>query len=767
MGNTRPMGRNVQVTDYLFKTKPYQHQKERFYLYRDKPYHAHLWEQGCVDCQTEYLAPDGWHRIDQYKSGPVAQWNPETGKAEFVEPLEYIVGECTSMLHFKGRGVDQMLTGLHRMPTLTKHNKLLGVRTAGEVAEQLWGSKWSLQRIPSNVSMPLFGTGIDLSENGLRLQVAVNADGSFPNACKRTKTFPLSWWQEVTNEQRDIILDEVFHWDGSLRTDNRGPAYYSRHESDTDFIQFLLTSAGKISSKAYSGGVWAVSVRGSRTNGYWLRGDNVTHKEPSDGKKYCFKVPSTFLVLRRNGCVFPTGNTGKSKIIIDSGAYLYAQGAIDAIMIIAPNGVHRNWVINEIPKHCPDYIDYKYAYYASSLNKSEKEKLNSVLKYKGLKLISMNVEALATKKGKEFLNNFLECFRSMLLVDESTSIKNPKAARTKTLLKMKNKAYFRRILTGTPVTQGPLDLFTQFNFLDDDILRTSSYYAFRNRYCIMKEMRHNGRSFQVVDSYCNLDELQELIAPYSDRLLKVDCLDLPEKVYQKHYVNLSDAQLKVYKELKKDMVAEIEGQFISTQLALTKLLRLQQIIGGFIQFDQTIEFDEDMHPIIHAKEAPKPIDKVNPRIEALAGLVEETQGKVIIWARFRAEIEAICARLRALYPHGVVEYHGGIPNDERARNIELFQEDQNIKVFVANKAAWYGLTLTAASTVIYYSNEYSLEGRLQSEDRAHRIGQRNNVNYIDIIAPDTVDEHIVTALRSKKDISNIITGDEELSNWLK
>lgn len=460
--------------------------------------------------------------------------------------------------------------------------------------------------------------------------------------------------------------------------------------------------------------------------------------------------------------------TGKTKVCIDTSVWLYSKAEIDSVLIVAPNGVNRNWVLNEIPTHCPDYACWSAAYYASSMNKQEKAALDKTLKAEGLRYISMNAEALATKKGQEFFREFLINNNTLLIVDESTLMKNPKAIRTKILVKNAKHAKYRRILTGTPVTQGPLDLFTQFAFLDPHILGISSYYAFRNRYCIMREMRTAGRSFQVVDSYCNLDELQGLIDPYSDRVLKVDCLDLPEKLYQKHYVPLSKEQTKLYNELKKDMVASIGEQQMSTQLALVKLLRLQQIIGGYFQADQTVDFDEDMNPIISAKQPPTPIDKNNPRVQAVVDLVEASQGKVIVWARFRAEIQAIVDALRAERHHQfVVEYHGGIDDDERHKNIDRFQTDSRVKVFVANKAAWTGLTLHAATTVIYYSNEFSLEGRLQSEDRAHRIGQKHNVTYIDLIAPNTVDDHVVKALRSKKDIANIITGDKALNEWLK
>ena len=323
--------------------------------------------------------------------------------------------------------------------------------------------------------------------------------------------------------------------------------------------------------------------------------------------------------------------TGKTKIIIDTVSWLYCKGDIDALLIVAPNGVQRNWVLNEIPIHTPDYVSYKSTWYSNSPNKKEEAAICQVLDHQGLKIIAMNIESMATAKGVAFAKKFLLSFRSMLVIDESSTIKNPKATRTKNLLKLSVHAKYRRILTGTPVTQGPLDLFTQFSFLDSQILRCQSYYAFRNKYAIMKEMRTAGRSFMVVQGYVNTDELANLIAPHSHRVTKVDCLDLPEKLYTKRYVELSLTQRKLYNSLKKDVLVEFNGKEMSAPLALTKLLRLQQIVGGFFSADVEFDISDDgeILPSL-SKRIPEAIDEKNPRVESLIELMEETNGKVII-----------------------------------------------------------------------------------------------------------------------------------------
>jgi SNF2 family DNA or RNA helicase len=458
---------------------------------------------------------------------------------------------------------------------------------------------------------------------------------------------------------------------------------------------------------------------------------------------------------------------GKSKIIIDTSAYLYANGKIDLLLIISPSGVNRNWVINEIPTHCPDYINASAAWYASVLNKADMASLDKTINHTtGLKVITFNIESMATKNGTEFIKKLLLSFRCMLVIDESHIIKSNKAIRTKTILKLAKHAKYRRILTGTPVGNGSLDLYTQFTFLDSQVLRCNSYYAFRNEYAEMKEINTAGRSFKVITGYKNLDQLSNLISKCSDRLTKKECLDLPEKLYAKRYVELSDNQRKLYNSLKKDICAEFNGKSISAPLALTRLLRLQQITGGFFQPDiAQSEENEDLF-ISMLDIGPEPIDKVNPRIESVIELLQETQGKVIIWSKFRIEIKHIVERIIEEFgPNSVCEYHGGVSKEDRSANITAFQNNPELRFFVANKAASTGITLTAASTVIFYSNDYSYIDRSQEEDRNHRIGTLNPVTYIDLIAPRTLDEKIVETLRNKKSVSDSITLDDPI-NWI-
>jgi SNF2 family DNA or RNA helicase len=448
--------------------------------------------------------------------------------------------------------------------------------------------------------------------------------------------------------------------------------------------------------------------------------------------------------------------TGKTKIVIDTAAYLYASGLIDTLLVVAPNGVHNVWVESEIPEHMPEYIAYEYFAWNSKRSKSKSYMAcfdDTIANGQVLSIFAFNVDAVITKKGFEALNRILTYRRCLFVIDESHTIKTPSAQRTKELIKLSKMAYYKRILTGTPVTQGPLDLYSQFEFLDESILGFTSYYAFRNRFAVLAEEINfrTKKKYVVVKGYKSIEELSKMIEPYSSRVVKKECLDLPDKLYQKRYVYLSDKQRSIYDSLRDTLIAELDGEQLSAPLVLTKMLRLQQIMGGHFPTEESIER----------------IDKVCPRESALLELLEETSSKVIIWARFTAEIRALERLIRQIYKHhSVVTYFGETSSDERLRAIERFQNDDTCRFFIGQpKSGGTGITLHAASTVIYYSNDFSLATRLQSEDRAHRIGQHKNVTYIDLIARDTLDFKICKALRDKLDIASAITKDD-IREWI-
>jgi len=443
--------------------------------------------------------------------------------------------------------------------------------------------------------------------------------------------------------------------------------------------------------------------------------------------------------------------TGKTKVLIDNMAMLYDKGKIDGALIVAPKGVVKTWYEQEIPTHLPDHIENVTVLWQPNITKKQQEKLESLFEIEtALHILVMNVEAFSTEKGIKFASKFLNSHKVLMAIDESTTIKTPTAKRTKNIIKLGNYSKYRRIMTGSPVTKNPLDLYTQCEFLDPFLLNHSSYYSFRNRYANMKTINVRGRSIQIVHAFQNLAELSEKLQGFSYRVLKEDCLDLPPKNWTKRHITLSKEQQKVYDQMKKEALATLNGKVTSTMTVITQLMRLQQITcGHFVADDGSTQ------------------EIKNNRITELMEVLAEIEGKAIIWGHWQKDIQNIVGEIEKIYgPGSVVSYYGLTPQDERQDNIRRFQDDPECRFMVGTPSTGgYGITLTAANTVIYYSNGYDLEKRLQSEDRAHRIGQKKNVTYIDIIAEDTVDDKIVKSLRKKINIASEVLG-EELRDWI-
>jgi len=443
--------------------------------------------------------------------------------------------------------------------------------------------------------------------------------------------------------------------------------------------------------------------------------------------------------------------TGKTKVLIDNLAMLYDKGKVDGALIIAPKGVIGTWYNQEIPTHLPDHIENVSVLWQALITKKQQENLDSLFKTEEkLHILIMNVEALSTSKGTEFAAKFLNCHRSMIAIDESTTIKNSSAKRTKNILSLAKLAKYRRIMTGSPVTKNPLDLYSQCEFLSPWLLNFQSFYAFRNRYAEMKTINARGRSIQVVNYFKNIGELSDKLKGFSYRVLKEDCLDLPDKIYVKRNIALTPEQLKVYQQMKTTALAILNGKQVTSVTVLTQLMRLHQITCGHFTAD------DGSTQIIK-----------NNRISELMNVLEEIEGKAIIWANYQHDIVQIQKAIEKEYDKDyAVTYYGLTPQDERQENIKKFQNDPNCRFLIGTpQTGGYGITLTAANTVIYYSNGYDLEKRLQSEDRAHRIGQKKAVTYVDLITEKTVDEKIVKALRKKINIASEVLG-EELRDWI-
>jgi SNF2 family DNA or RNA helicase len=456
--------------------------------------------------------------------------------------------------------------------------------------------------------------------------------------------------------------------------------------------------------------------------------------------------------------------TGKTWIIINDIAALWASGELDAVVVFAPNGVHSNWTLIELQKHMPDWVRFRSAAWSASPSKVDKKKLEDLLSSKDsteLRILTVNWEALQHKRSFEFVDKFCNASRRLMIVgDEIDAVKNPSAIRTKNLMKLKKYSHYRRGMTGTPVDGSPFSLFAPLNFLDESILGTTSYFAFKAEYA---EMLQAGNPLfdhivaktraryapQIVATgagglpkYRNLDKLSGIIAPHSFRVLKKDCLDLPDKVYKSVFFDMTKQQRAIYEVAKKECRLVLEGNETPFH-KLASLTKLSQITSGYY-----------IHPL---SEEPVRIEgeniKLNLLVERVAAILEQGE-KVIVWARYTIEIEDIMKELSRIEGCNPVEYYGAVNKTDRINAIESFERGA-ANVFVGNQqAGGTGITLVSASYVIYFSNNFSLRDRLQSEDRAHRIGQIKNVTYIDIAASGTVDEIVIKALSNKKNVAD-------------
>ena len=443
---------------------------------------------------------------------------------------------------------------------------------------------------------------------------------------------------------------------------------------------------------------------------------------------------------------------GKSKVLIDNVAWLYDQKKIDTVVIVAPKGVYRNWQVSEIPAHLREDIEHEVYVWNPNPNKDQQRHLKEgIEERKKLRIFLVNVEGFATTKVRKYMEMFVRGSSFLLAVDESTTIKNPKAKRTKALVAIGKSASFRRILTGSPVTKSPMDLYSQCAFMDTELLGHDSYYSFQGRYAITRTQRMGSHSFQQIVGYRNLEELSTKLDSFSYRVTKDEALDLPAKIYTVREVNLNDKQREYYMSLKKAAIVLLgDGELVSAPAVMTQLLRLQQVLCGHLKTD-----DGDL------------VEFKTNRITALLETVEEMSGKIIIWSRFRYDIIKITEELKKVYGcDSTVNYFGDTSDSDRQAAIRRFQFE-DARFFVANpQTAGFGLTLTAATNVIYYANDFNLETRIQSEDRCHRIGQHHPVTYVDLVTRGSIDEYIVRSLRAKIDLSAKTLG-EEVRQWLE
>ena len=452
--------------------------------------------------------------------------------------------------------------------------------------------------------------------------------------------------------------------------------------------------------------------------------------------------------------------TGKSWIIMATAEKLYEAGEIDALFILAPPGLHTNWTIYELPEHMS--INYTAIAFQSKKAGTKKHMAacNAVLNNDAgtFPILALSYPGIKTAAGKKLAKQFLTKHRCLFVADESNRIKTPGAKITRTVLAASDYAIYKRTLCGTPITNSPFDIYTQFRFLDKNFWANTpyglgSYQCFKTFFGVWVK-GYNGkteREFDQCVAYRNLPILTKLVSQMSSRVLKEDCgLNLPEKLYSYAGFEMTAKQWKLYKELEDDFMCEIEGEMLFTPLAITRLLRLQQVANGYLPTGD----EGEMHMI----------EKDNPRLKILGEITQDLPHKAIIWARFIKDIDLICEMLG----DKAVRRDGTVNEDQREANKFRFKTTSvdEVQFIVATPDSMgEGHTLNEALTTIYYSNSFKMKERHQSEDRNHRAGQKNHVNYIDIVADNTKDVAIIESLRVKFDNASTII-DGRIRNWL-
>jgi SNF2 family DNA or RNA helicase len=436
--------------------------------------------------------------------------------------------------------------------------------------------------------------------------------------------------------------------------------------------------------------------------------------------------------------------TGKTKTSLDLFSAYFLDQKVDRLLVVTKFSTRKNWE-REVAIHCPVPTEVMIL---NTTKPKVFEEFNTSVSDK-LKILIVGTESLAAGNAILYAQKFVDVStRVGMIVDEAHMIKNHSAVRSRNCVKLGKSAAYKLIMTGTPVANGPMDVYMQFECLDTDILGIGDFYSFRNRYAVM-----GGFENKEIVGYQNMEELIELISPFVFQVRKSEVLtELPPKVYETREVQMTDEQRKLYKDIAKRDQTVVGDQGITVKSVLERMLRLQEITGGIITFERNPD-TYNRSKFVHSR-----IDGRNPKIEELLSICDETEGSMIVWCRFVEEIVMVTEALQEKYgKSSVVQIYGEITEEQRDHNVQdLFQQGK-ARFLVGNAATGgVGLNMTRAETVVYFSNSFSFTDREQSEDRAHRIGQTKSVTYIDLIAEGTVDSVVVQALREKKDVSEFV-----------
>ncbi len=776
------------VRDYVWtgKLKPFAHQKETaaFLTLNQKAFCFS--EAGCVDSDTEYLSPTGWVKISDYAGGDVAQYHPDTGAMEFVSPTEYVKLPCADMVRVKTKyGLDQLLSPEHRVLLVDgkKKEAKQEVTSAAELLRrhdadhagfkhELGGCKAGTTTIAfSGAAIPTVfsaagGEGVPLSDEALRLQIAVHADGHFSkkstttwctvrlkrpqkvarmrqllegagvtytetvpeyesakgfhifkfNAPVRSKSFGAEYWA-ASPYQLGLVADEVLYWDGTNAKNNKCGMYRTCDKPSADFIQYAFCATGRtariaVFDRAKRESIdYVVTVRDTQRLYIKARTKATVWAEPStDGFKYCFMVPSTFLIFRRNGCVFASGNTGKTASVIWAADYLMKLGKIKRVLVVCPMSIMKAAWQQDL---------FRFAMHRScSVAHGSADTRAKIIKA-GAEFVIINYDGLATVKDELIAGGF-----DLIVADEATALKNPMTNRWKTFKAVCANSPWLWLLTGTPAAQSPVDAYGLAKLVNPN--GVSSYFGgFRDK------VMYKVTQFSWAPRPEAKEIVHEALQP-AIRFEKKDCLDLPLVTHVERDAPLTPQQRKFYDKMHKQMRIEAAGETITAVNAGAKINKLLQISCGASYDDAggVIEFD------------------VSNRINVVLEVIEEASNKVLIFAPFTHTIDLLKTTLEK-HKISCAVLAGNVSMNARSDAVKAFQETPDPRVLIIQpQAAAHGLTLTAADTIIWYAPVTSVETYLQANARNDRPGQRNPMTVVHIKGSE-VEAKLYAMLRNK------------------
>lgn len=442
--------------------------------------------------------------------------------------------------------------------------------------------------------------------------------------------------------------------------------------------------------------------------------------------------------------------TGKTRSTIDVAMYRhFMRGDVDGLLILAPNGVHVNWIRRQLPQHAWTGAPWiGHAWQASERHRPEHQaQLHKVLTYKeGLPVLAVNCESLVHDDAAKVIAKFIKGRRIMLVADESHNFRSPGSRRTKRIRALTNYCPVKRILTGTSVDNSPLAAYSQFEILRKGALGFNRFAEFESRYADYEQLKtKGGRSYDKLTGYRNMEELRARMAEWSSVVLREDCEDMSGLIYDERTVLITDRQASAYKSLVEDFLLELEHSEVGALEPGARIIKLQQVLSGFV-----IDTAGQVQELV--------ADDENPRLIALLDEMSSLSGKAIVWCKFHEDIRRVTAALTGA-GHKCVEYHGRIHSQAKRQSaIDAFQEDPSVKVFVGQPAAGgAGLDLSAAELVLWYSHTFDLIERSQADERASAIGG-HSVNLRDFVVPNTVDGYILANQQGKRDMRDMLTG---------